>query len=158
MSLFTSLVGKTPPAFCLNDETGSEVCLEDFKGKWILIYFYPKDMTPGCTTQACEIRDSWGEFKKHDAVVLGISADNEASHQKFKSEHDLPFPLLADTEKEVVQQYHSYGTKKMFGNEYKGILRNSVLINPDFIIEEVFEKIQPKKHAPKVLKYLEKSM
>lgn len=145
------LLNKQPPLFCLKNEDEENICLKDFKGNWILLYFYPKDNTPGCTTEACEIRNEWDNFEKQNAVVLGISADSSESHKKFNEKHSLPFSLLSDTDKTVLKQYKSYGTKKMFGKEYQGIFRNSFLISPDFKIVKIYEKVKTKKHAVEVL-------
>lgn len=145
------LLNNTPPNFCLKNDSGDEICLNNHKGEWILLYFYPRDNTPGCTTEACEIRDAWNDFSKLNATVFGISADSIESHQKFKQKHDLPFSLLSDPERKVIKKYESLKPKKMFGKEYIGIMRNSVLISPDFKIVKVYEKVKPATHAREVL-------
>jgi peroxiredoxin Q/BCP len=144
-------LNEKPPTFCLPNESNTQICLEDHKGKWILIYFYPKDDTPGCTTEACEIKNTWNEFESHNISVFGISGDSPESHKKFKEKHKLPFPLLSDQDLSVIKSYDAYGTKKMFGKEYQGIIRKSFLINPDFVIQKIYPKVQPKKHAKEVL-------
>jgi peroxiredoxin Q/BCP len=115
------------------------------------MYFYPKDDTPGCTKQACAIRDSWAEFEKMNCIVLGISTDGEKSHKKFEEKYTLPFSLLADTEKKVVQAYGVWSPKKFMGREFLGTLRSSFLINPDGVIVKVYEKVKPELHAENVL-------
>jgi peroxiredoxin Q/BCP len=143
------------PDFTLPDQDGNLVTLSDFKGKWILLYFYPKDDTPGCTTEACTLRDALPSFNKLDAAVFGISADSVKSHKKFADKYGLPFTLLADENKEVVEKYDVWGKKKFMGREYEGILRTSFLINPEGQIEKVYESVTPPKHADEVLKDLE---
>lgn len=148
----TSLTIGTPaPQFTLNDQNGVAHSLSSEKGKWVLLYFYPKDDTPGCTKQACAIRDNFPEFKKLNAVVFGISVDGEKSHKKFEEKYELPFTLLADTEKEVVQAYGVWGPKKFMGREYTGTERTSFLINPEGNIAKIYEKVKPEKHAEEVL-------
>jgi len=128
--------------------------LSDYRGQWVLLYFYPKDDTPGCTTEAVGIKYSFPEFKKLNIQALGVSTDSVASHKKFATKFDLPFPLLADTEKKVVNDYGVWGAKKMMGHEYDGIFRTSFLINPDGKIAKIYEKVKPDGHAEEVLKDL----
>ncbi len=139
------------PHFTLPDEDGVSRSLSDYKGKWVLLYFYPKDDTPGCTVEACTIRDQFENFKQIDAVVLGVSADSVKSHKKFKLAYELPFTLLSDEKKEVVTLYDVWQKKKMMGVEYEGIVRASYLINPEGVIEKVYPKVTPKTHAQEVL-------
>lgn len=139
------------PDFTLADQDGQMHTLSSYRGKWVLIYFYPKDDTPGCTKQACMLRDADEDFSALDAVVLGISADSVKSHKKFVEKYELPFPLLADETKEVVSAYGVWGRKKMMGREYDGIFRTSFLINPAGKIEKVYEKVKPELHADMVL-------
>ncbi len=139
------------PQFSLADQTGKIHKLSDYKGKWVLVYFYPKDDTPGCTIEACTIRDNMAGFEKANAVVLGISADSPESHAKFAQKYNLPFTLLADESKEVVKAYDSWAPKKMFGKEFLGIKRNSFLINPEGILVKVYEGVKPQEHAEEVL-------
>jgi peroxiredoxin Q/BCP len=143
------------PDFTLADQNGVSHTLSKFRGKWVLIYFYPKDDTPGCTKQACAIRDSWGEFGKLNCIVLGVSTDGEKSHKKFEEKYILPFTLLADTEKTVVNAYGVWAPKKFMGREYIGTLRTSFLIDPNGSIAKVYEKVKPEIHAERVLGDLE---
>jgi peroxiredoxin Q/BCP len=123
--------------------------------KPVVLYFYPRDDTPGCTTEACEFRDAWGEVKKTGAVVLGVSPDTAASHQKFKSKFRLPFPLLADPDHKVAERYGAWGERSMYGRKFMGILRTTFVIGPDGRILKVFERVKPKGHAAEVLKSLQ---
>lgn len=145
-------VGQTAPEFSLPDQTGAIKKLSDFKGNWVLLYFYPKDNTPGCTTEACGIRDAWQEFKKAGLVVLGMSGDSVKKHQKFIADFDLPFTLLADTDRAVIKQYGALGEKSMFGKKYLGILRVSYLIDPTGKIRKTYPKVNPATHADEILK------
>jgi thioredoxin-dependent peroxiredoxin len=148
-------IGTKAPEFTLQDQDGVEHTLSEYKGQWVLVYFYPKDNTPGCTKQACTLRDAEPAFEKLDAVVLGISADSVASHKKFVDKFALPFPLLADTDKKVIEAYGSWGKKKLMGREYMGIFRNSFLINPDGMIAKAYEGVKPEKHAEEVIADIE---
>jgi peroxiredoxin Q/BCP len=147
----TLSIGDKAPAFSLPDQDGKIHNLSDYKGKWVLLYFYPKDMTPGCTIEACALRDSHDSFTKIDAVVLGVSADSPAKHTKFIEKHELPFTLLSDESKGMLEDYGVWAKKKMMGREYMGILRNSYLIAPNGKIAKVYEKVKPKDHAEEVL-------
>lgn len=144
-------VGSAAPTFSLPDQDGVTHTLTDYRGKWVLIYFYPKDDTEGCTKQACAIRDADPDFSKLDAVVLGISADSVKSHKKFVEKYQLPFTLLADEEKTVINAYGVWGRKKFMGREYDGILRTSFLIDPEGMIAKVYEKVNTGTHAEMVL-------
>ncbi|MDB5264814.1 MAG: alkyl hydroperoxide reductase/Thiol specific antioxidant/Mal allergen [Parcubacteria group bacterium] len=148
-------VGSPAPLFTLPDQDGKEHSLTDYKGKHVLIYFYPKDDTPGCTKQACAIRDALPDFSKLNAIVLGISADTVKSHKKFAEKYGLPFTLLADEGKEVVNLYGVWGRKKFMGKEYDGVFRTSFLIGPDGNIKKVYENVKPDLHAEQILKDLE---
>lgn len=143
--------GDKAPEFTLPDQDGKTHTLSDYKGQWVLLYFYPKDMTPGCTIEACTLRDNYGDFEKIDAVVLGMSADSVDRHKKMVDKHSLPFTLLADEEKEILKAYGVWAKKKMFGKEYMGILRNSFLIDPEGNIAKIYEKVKPAAHAKEVL-------
>jgi peroxiredoxin Q/BCP len=143
--------GQEAPDFALADQNGTEHALSSYKGKWVLLYFYPKDDTPGCTIEACTIRDQFKDFQKIDAVVLGVSTDSVASHKKFEEKYELPFTLLADEHKEVVGKYGVFGEKKMMGRTYMGTKRTSFLISPDGKIAKVYEKVKPELHAQEVL-------
>jgi len=144
------------PDFTLTDQNGTSHTLSVLLGKWVLIYFYPKDDTPGCTKEACVIRDNYPAFQKLGIAVFGISVDSEASHQKFAEKYDLPFTLLADTKKEVVEKYGVYGKKKFMGKEYMGTMRTSFLVAPDGTIAKIYEDVKPEAHAEEVLTDLKK--
>jgi len=137
--------------FHLSDQDGKTVTLAEFIGKWVLVYFYPKDDTPGCTKEACGIRDSFAQFKRAGIVVLGISVDGVASHRKFVDKFSLPFTLLADEKKDVVSAYGVWGKKKFMGKEFMGTLRTSFLINPSGAIAKIYEQVKPEEHAAEVL-------
>lgn len=147
MTIEKKFIGKAPPLFCLKNQDEEKICLEDYKEKWIMLYFYPRDLTPGCTTEACVIRDIWSDFKKNEVFVFGVSTDTAKQHKKFKKLHNLPFDLLADTRHTVSTLYDSYIEKKMFGRTFMGVARNTFLISPDFKIVKVYEKVDPKRHA-----------
>jgi len=139
------------PNFSLPDQTGKIHSLKDYKGQWVLVYFYPKDDTPGCTKEACAIRDNFLAFKKLGIKVFGISADSEKSHQKFTEKYDLPFTLLSDPDKKVIKDWGVWQKKKFMGKEYMGIARTSFLINPDGELAKTYEKVKPEVHAEEVL-------
>jgi thioredoxin-dependent peroxiredoxin len=139
------------PDFTLPDQNGKERSLSSYKGKWVLLYFYPKDDTPGCTKEACAIRDNFPDFKKLGITVLGISVDAIESHKKFQEKYELPFTLLADTERKVVNLYGVWGKKKFAGNEYEGAFRTSFLIDPKGKITKIYENVKPEIHAQEVL-------
>ncbi len=143
--------GDPAPAFTLPADDGSVVSLASLRGRTVVVYFYPKDDTSGCTTEACEIRDAWTDVQATGAVVLGVSPDGVASHGKFKRKYSLPFPLLADTDHRVAEAYGAWGEKSMYGRKYFGILRSTFVIAPDGTIRQVFEKVQPKGHAAQIL-------
>ena len=137
--------------FTLPDQDGKEHSLSDYMGKWVLLYFYPKDDTPGCTKEACSIRDNLPDFKKLKLTVLGISTDSVKSHKKFADKHELPFTLLADSDKKVVKEYGVWGKKKFMGREYEGTLRTSFLIDPMGLIVKIYENVKPDIHVQQVL-------
>jgi peroxiredoxin Q/BCP len=144
--------GSTAPAFKTTDGDGRSVSLKDFRGQKVVLYFYPKDDTPGCTKEACSFRDAFSDFKKAGINVLGISTDNEKSHQKFSRKFDLPFTLLTDTDHAIADKYGSYGEKKFMGRTYMGVHRKTFLIDEKGKIKRVFEKVKPDDHAQEVLK------
>ena len=146
--------GKKAPDFTLKDAEGKSHKLSDYKGKKVVLYFYPKDNTPGCTVEACEFRDSYNEIKKKGAVILGISKDDEKSHKKFVDKYSLPFTLLADSEKKVVAKYGVWGEKSFMGRKYMGTTRATFVINETGKIIKVFPKVTPKGHAEKILALL----
>lgn len=143
------------PDFSLPDQNGKEHTLHEYAGSWVVLYFYPKDDTPGCTTQACDIRDSWAAFSQKGIVVLGISPDTVESHQQFVEKHGLPFTLLADPEKKVLELYEAWQEKISFGKLFFGVQRSTVLIDPEGKIAKVYKRVDPKTHAQKVLKDLD---
>ncbi len=146
-------VGDMAPDFTLQDQNGKSVSLHDFKGKNVVVYFYPKAMTPGCTVQACEIRNSESKLKNANIVVLGISADPVKSLKKFEEKEKLNFTLLSDPEKKVIQSYGSWGLKKFMGREFEGILRQSFLVDTQGKVAHVMEKVDTKTHHDDVLNF-----
>ena len=148
--------GKAAPAFTLPDANGKKVALKDFKGKNIIVYFYPKDNTSGWTKEAEGFRDMYGEFQKLDAVILGISPDSEASHQKFIDQLKIPFPLLCDPEKKVMTKYEAFGEKKMYGKVTMGVIRSTVWVGPDGKVKKHWRKVaKAADHPAKVLEVLQ---
>ncbi len=139
------------PNFSLPDQDGTLHTLADYKGKWVVLYFYPKDDTPGCTKEACTFRDLTDVFAKKNAVIFGVSKDSVASHKKFSKKFSLPFPLLSDPSAETIKAYGAWGKKKFLGREFEGILRNTYLINPQGEIEKSYEKVDPVKHVNEIL-------
>jgi len=146
-----SLAGRKAPDFSLSDQDGKTHSLAQYRGQWVLLYFYPKDDTTGCTKEACAIRDTLPDFQGLSCVVLGVSADTVASHKKFVEKYGLPFTLLADPEKNAIESYYVWGLKKMMGREYMGIRRTSYLIDPEGMVAKVYEKVDPASHAAQVL-------
>jgi peroxiredoxin Q/BCP len=144
-------IGDPAPDFSLLDANGNTVKLSDLKGQRVVLYFYPRDNTPGCTKEACAFRDSYMEFQGKDVVVLGVSTDDAKSHAKFATKYSLPFPLLIDEGGTVSTAYESYGLKKFMGKEYMGITRNTFVISPDGRIEKVYKKVKPETHVDQVL-------
>jgi len=143
--------GARAPAFTLPSDSGSPVSLKSFKGRPVVLYFYPKDDTSGCTTEACGFRDSWRAVQAAGAVVLGVSPDGPASHQKFRKKYELPFPLLADADHAVAEAYGAWGEKSMYGRKYFGVLRTTYIIDPAGKVAHVFEKVKPRGHVAEVL-------
>lgn len=146
--------GQTAPDFVLKDENGKKHALKDYRGQYLLMYFYPKDDTSGCTTEACNFRDDYSAYQDAGVVILGVSADDEKSHLKFKTKYSLPFTLLADTEKEVVKKFDVWGKKKMYGKEYMGIYRTTFLIDKNGKIAKIFENVKPASHSQEVLEVI----
>jgi thioredoxin-dependent peroxiredoxin len=147
--------GKAAPAFTLTDGAGKKVSLGDFAGKNVILYFYPKDDTPGCTKEACGFRDSWKEIQKLNAVVLGVSADGAESHQKFATKYKLPFPLLSDPDRKVMEKYGAYGEKMLYGKKTVGVIRSTVWIGPDGKVKKHWARVpSAEQHPDKVLEVL----
>lgn len=144
--------GDLAPEFTVNDQNGKPVSLNSFKGKKLALYFYPKDDTPTCTVQACNLRDNIGLLKENGISVVGVSVDDEAKHRKFEEKHSLPFPLLADTDQRLVKAYGVWGEKSMFGKKYMGIKRTTFLIDEEGKIAHIISKVQAKDHARQLLK------
>ncbi|GAA5021656.1 peroxiredoxin [Marivirga lumbricoides] len=145
-------VGDKAPDFKAKDQDGNEISLSNFKGKKVVIYFYPKDNTPGCTAQACNLRDNYEALQNKGYVVLGVSQDSEKSHQKFIEKQKLPFPLIADTDHTVHNLYGTWGEKQMYGKTYMGTLRTTFVIDEEGKIEDIIEKVKTKDHTAQILK------
>ena len=147
--------GKPAPDFELKTDTGETVKLSALKGQPVVLYFYPKDDTPGCTTQACGIRDAYQEFRDRGALVFGISADDEASHQRFKEKYELPFTLLADTDRQAIEAYDVWKERSMYGKTFMGIERSTFVVDKDGNLAKELRKVKPAEHADQVLKVLD---
>ncbi len=147
--------GQKAPFFDGTDQSGNKIRLDDFKGKKLLLYFYPKDNTPGCTDEACNLRDNYKDLLAKGFVIIGVSPDSEKSHQKFAGKHDLPFPLIADTEKKILTDYGAWGEKKMYGKTFMGVLRTTFIINEEGMIEKIIKKVDTKKHTEQIYKLYE---
>ena len=143
--------GKPAPEFTLTSDAGTRVSLSDLRGKPVVLYFYPRDDTPGCTKQACGIRDSWGEFERRGAVVLGVSPDTESSHVRFKQKFGLPFTLLADPDHATAEAYGVWVEKSMYGKTYMGVERSTFVIDGNGTLVKVMRKVKPDTHAADVL-------
>jgi peroxiredoxin Q/BCP len=150
--------GNTAPAFTLPDQDGRMHKLSDYKGKWIVLYFYPKDMTPGCTTEACNFRDDYAAFSRHNVVILGISKDSSQQHGKFINKYNLPFPLLSDQQDKVAENYGVWKEKSMYGKTYMGIQRSTFLINPLGQIAKIYAKVDVQQHSREILDDLKNLM
>ncbi len=150
-------VGQKGPNFTLPDENGQAHQLSDYQGKYVLLYFYPRDNTPGCTTEACNFRDDYSHYKNANVTILGVSPDSPETHTKFINKFDLPFTLLADEDHRVCELYGTWGPKKSFGKVYDGIHRTTYLIDPEGSIKEVYKKVSPAKHSAEVLAAIENS-
>lgn len=145
-------IGDKAPDFSVKDQDGQTVKLSSFKGKKVVLYFYPKDMTPGCTAQACNLRDNYKVLQKQGYVVLGISSDDVTSHRKFADKEKLPFPLLADTDKVVHEKYGTWGEKSMYGRKFMGTIRTTFVIDEKGKIEDIISKVDTKDHTRQILK------
>ena len=149
--------GQPAPDFTLKDENGTEHSLSDYMGQPVVLYFYPKDDTPGCTKEACAFRDDYSAYENSGVTILGVSPDTPESHQKFKKKYDLPFTLLADTDHQVSDRYGVWGPKKFMGREYEGVQRTTFLIDPQGQITRVFENVKPAQHSQEILAALAKA-
>ncbi|MGP1480645.1 MAG: thioredoxin-dependent thiol peroxidase [Hoylesella enoeca] len=147
-------IGDQAPAILGRDENGNEIRLADFAGQKLVLYFYPKDNTSGCTTEACNLRDNYSELRKQGYAVVGVSVDDEKSHHKFIDKNQLPFPLIADTDKKLVEQFGVWGEKSMYGRKYFGTFRTTFIINEQGVIERIItpKQIKVKEHAAQILK------
>ena len=143
--------GTVAPAIDANDQNGAPVSLSDYKGSKVVLFFYPKDNTPGCTKEACNLRDNYALLLEKGIKVLGVSIDSEKSHQKFIDKYDLPFPLVADPDKKVVEAYKVWGEKNMYGRKYMGTFRTTYLIDEEGKVSHVFKKVKTKEHAEQIL-------
>lgn len=147
-------IGDKAPNFTGKNQNGNIISLDDFKGKNLILYFYPKDSTPGCTAEACDLRDNYHMWINKGYDVLGISPDSEKSHQNFIAKNNLPFDLISDSDKIILKLYDAWGEKKMYGKVYDGVLRKTYVINRDGIIENIFEKVKTKEHSNQILSEL----
>ncbi len=150
------MVGKKAPDFCLPDQDGNEVCLKDFKGKWVVLYFYPKDNTSGCTREAIDFTENLKDFEELGAVVLGVSKDSVKSHKNFQTKHNLKITLLSDPEHKVIEAYGAWKLKKRYGKEYFGTERSTFLIDPDGVIRHEWRNVKVKGHVEEVKETLKK--
>lgn len=146
--------GDLAPAFDAVDQNGEKITLEEYRGKKVVLYFYPKDNTPGCTAEACDLRDNYSHFLEQGFEVVGVSADSEKSHLNFISKYELPFRLISDVDKKVLQDYGAWGEKKMYGKSYMGILRKTFIIDESGKIEKIIEKVDTKQHSKQIFEEL----
>lgn len=146
--------GDLAPEFILPDAEGNLVRLSDFRGKRVVLYFYPRDNTPGCTKEACGFRDIYGQYQENNIIVLGVSTDNPVSHRKFITKYQLPFPLLVDDGGKVATQYGSYGLKKFMGKEFMGVFRHTFVIDDEGRIQAIYRKVKPETHSREILQTL----
>lgn len=150
MAMTTLKEGMPAPAFQGVDQNGETVSLDQFKGKKVVLYFYPKDNTPGCTAEACNLRDNFDQFREQGFEIIGVSPDSEKSHQNFIAKHELPFRLLSDPDKEILKAYGAWGEKKMYGKTYEGVLRSTFIIDEKGNIEKIFKKVKTKDHTNQI--------
>jgi peroxiredoxin Q/BCP len=146
--------GDLAPAIRAVDQNGELITLDEYRGKKIVLYFYPKDNTPGCTAEACDLRDNYSQFIEKGFEVIGVSADSEKSHQKFIEKYNLPFRLISDVDKKVLQDYGAWGEKKMYGKSYMGILRKTFIIDEKGYVEKIIEKVKTKEHSTQIFSEL----
>lgn len=147
-------IGDKAPDFKGLDQEGNTISLHDYKGKNLILYFYPKDNTPGCTSEACDLRDNYNMWLEKGYNVLGVSPDSQKSHQNFIAKYELPFPLISDTEKKIIKDYGAWGLKKMYGKEYEGLLRTTFVIKGEGVIVNIFTKVKTKDHTNQILESL----
>jgi len=145
-------IGQKAPEFSGNDQNGNVVSLSNFKGKKLVLYFYPQDDTPGCTTQACNLRDNYNILQKNGFEIIGISPDDEKCHKKFEEKYGLPFPLIADPEKKIIEKYGVWGEKNLYGRKFMGLHRTTFVINEEGIIQKIIKRPKTKVHADEILK------
>jgi len=155
MEHFMITIGEKAPEFCLPNQDEVEICLRDLKGKWVILYFYPKDNTPGCSTQACDFTASYEDFEDLNGVILGVSPDSPKKHRNFIEKKNLEITLLSDEDKTVLEQYGVWQLKKMMGREYMGVVRTTYIIDPDGIIKKIWNKVKVKGHIEEVKTQLE---
>jgi len=148
-------VGDMAPEFDLEDDSGARLRLSSLRGSFVVLYFYPRDDTPGCTKEACSFRDSWGAVEASGAIVLGMSPDSAERHRKFKEKYGLPFALLSDPDRTALTAYGAFGKKKLYGKEVEGVIRSTAIVGPDGRVARVFPKVKPEGHAAEVLAVLE---
>jgi len=146
--------GDLAPAIEASDENGELISLADYRGKKVVLYFYPKDNTPGCTAEACDLRDNYSQFLEQGFEIIGVSADSEKSHQKFKNKFGLPFRLISDVDKKVLTDYGAWGQKKLYGKTYMGIIRKTFIINEEGYVEKIIEKVKTKTHSKQIFEEL----
>ena len=146
--------GDLAPAIKAADQSGELITLEEYRGKKIVLYFYPKDNTPGCTAESCDLRDNYSQFIEKGFEVIGVSADSEKSHQKFISKYNLPFRLISDEDKKVLQDYNAWGEKKLYGKSYMGVLRKTYIIDEKGYVEKIIEKVKTKEHSRQIFSEL----
>ena len=147
--------GMKAPDFSGRDQAGKDISLKNYQGKKVILYFYPKDDTPGCTAEACNLRDNFGGLTEKGFEVIGVSADSEKSHQRFIEKFDLPFKLVSDTGREILKSYGAWGPKKMYGKEYEGILRKTFIIDEQGVIIKILNKVDTKNHTDQIMEALE---
>jgi len=148
-------IGDRAPDFAFRDQSGKSISLKDLKGKKVILYFYPGDLTPGCTAEACNLRDNYQLLTAKGFVIIGVSADDEISHQKFSEKNALPFILIPDKTKIIIRDYGAWGEKKLYGKTYEGILRITYILNEEGVIEHIFSKVDTKNHTAQILKELD---
>ncbi len=142
--------GDLAPPIRASDENGELISLEAYRGKKLVLYFYPRDNTPGCTAEACDLRDNYSQFIEQGFEIVGVSADSEKSHRNFKDKHQLPFRLISDVDKKVLQDYGAWGEKKLYGKSYMGVLRKTFIINEEGYVEKIIEKVKTKEHSKQI--------